>query len=97
MRRALIVLAATAFLAVGCGEDAGQHAARVAVQARAGGARTHCTQTAREYFKLVATKVYLCIVSRADGNCDSWIATRKDRRFDVRLRRRDVECQLPIG
>lgn len=97
MRR-LVILAAAALLAAGCGEDAAQHAARVAVQRQVGGsAKTRCTQTARQYVKLVETTIYICIVYRSDGRCDSYVATRRGRRFGVRLRRREVDCLLPTG
>jgi hypothetical protein len=97
MRRRLVIVAALALVAAGCGEDAAQHAARVAVQERAGGARTHCTPSARLYLEPIATKIFLCNVSRRDGLCDSWIATRRGQRFDVRLRHREVDCILPVG
>jgi len=90
-------LALLVALLAGCGEDAAQHAARVAVQAHVGGARTHCTQTARQYLKLVPTSLYLCIVDRPDGACDEYAARRHGRTFEVRLHRRKVDCLLPVG
>lgn len=96
MRR-LAVIAVAALVAAGCGEDAAQHAARVAVQQRAGGARTRCTETARQYVQLVRTSLYVCIVYRRDGRCDEWTATRHGTDFAVRLTRRKVDCLLPTG
>ena len=94
---AVIAVAAGALFAAGCGEDTAQHAARVAVQDHVGGAKTHCTQTARIYLQLQETTLYLCIVYREDGLCDSWTARRHGRRFTVALRRREVDCLLPVG
>jgi hypothetical protein len=97
VRLGAVIVAAAALVAAGCGEDTAQHAARVAVQQHVGGARTRCTQTARVYLQLRETKLYVCIVYRDDGLCDSWTATRRGRRFTVDLRRREVDCLLPAG
>jgi hypothetical protein len=98
VRFGVVILLAAGLLAAGCGEDTAQHAARVAVQQHVGGARTRCTQTARVYLQLQETKLYVCIVYRPDGLCDSWTATRRGgRRFRVDLRRREVDCLLPAG
>jgi hypothetical protein len=96
-RSAASVAAVLVLLAAGCGEDAAQHAARRAVEARVRGGDTHCTRTAREYLRVVPTKLYLCLVERGDGACDEYAAIRHGRRFEVRLRRRDVDCVLPVG
>ena len=87
---------ALALLAAGC-EDAGQHAARRAVEAQVGGGRTQCTRTAREYVQTIPTKLYVCIVKGQDGRCDEYAAIRRQGGFDVRPRRKGVDCLLPIG
>ena len=95
-RSAASVAIALALLAAGC-EDAEQHAARRAVEAQIGGGKTHCTRTAREYVQAIPTKLYICIVQRQDGRCDEYAAIRRQGGFDVRPRRKGVDCLLPIG
>ncbi|HEY7207587.1 MAG TPA: hypothetical protein VH416_05050 [Gaiellaceae bacterium] len=98
MRRLLTACLAAALLLAGCGEDAGQRAARQAVERHAGGARTRCTQTARFFFTYTKTKAYVCVVDRSgDPLCDQYMAIRKGLRFAVRLRRSHVDCVLPAS
>lgn len=97
MRR-LVILAAVLVCAGCAGEDRVQHAARVAVQAKAGGAHTRCTQTARLYLQQVPTDVFVCVVDRAgDPRCDEYLARRRGSGFAVELRRREVDCALPAS
>jgi hypothetical protein len=94
-----LVIVAAVLVCAGCGgEDDVQHAARLAVQERAGGAHTRCTQTARIYLQPVKTDDFVCVVDRAgDPRCDEYLARRRDGQFVVRLRRREVDCALPAS
>jgi hypothetical protein len=97
---ALILLLALA----GCGEDAQQQVAReaaqehVAASAAAGAydvADTHCTDSARTFFRVEETSIFVCAVRRADGGCDWFRVEAAPGGPRVRLMQRDAGCVLP--
>ena len=90
-------LVALAVLAVGC-EDSGQSSARHAVSrvAKPTG-RVTCTSGRTGHFGSgPPATVFVCVV-HADGNCDRYLARRREGRFTVRVQARRTDCTLPAS
>jgi hypothetical protein len=97
---ALLVVLALA----GCGEDAQQQGAREATQryvaaSSAAGvydvAETRCTDSARTFFRVEETQVFICAVRRVEGGCDWFRAEAAVGGPQIRLMERDAGCTLP--
>ncbi len=103
MRRVGALLVLVLALA-GCGEDAQQQGAREATQrylatSSAAGvydiAETHCTDSARTFFRVEETQVFICAVLRVEGGCDWFRAEAAVGGPRIRLMERDAGCTLP--
>lgn len=93
---------AAAAVAAGCAETPEQHGARLAVQLFAReqgrGGDTRCTSSPRLFFTPgPRAKVFVCIVKTDGTRCDRYLVLRRGRNYNVRLRRRDDDCTLPVG
>jgi hypothetical protein len=87
-----------AAVATACAEAPQQRAAREAVARYAGGGKTRCTSNPILFYTQgPAAKVFVCIVRTHGIRCDRYVARRSGNGYSVVLRRRDVDCTLPIG
>ncbi|MBM3677197.1 MAG: hypothetical protein FJW96_04840 [Actinobacteria bacterium] len=105
LRRALglVLLAAGALAAAGCGEDIQQQAARTLLEQHLDGrdgysSRVSCTDAAQNPIaRNVRTELFYCAAHRRQGGCDWWRVTLLDAthaRFA--LYREDAGCTLPV-
>ena len=96
-RSGLVLIAALALLAGGC-TDSGQRIAARAVERKTGADEAHCTRGARFIIQQVPTTVYICHVPVGRAQCDEYrVQLRRARPPLVTLRRRHVDCVLPVG
>ena len=69
-----------------------------AVERQTGAHEARCTRGARFIIQQVPTTVYICHVPTGGAQCDEYRAQlRKARPPVVTLRRRRVDCVLPVG
>jgi len=96
-RSGLVLIAALALLAGGC-TDSGQRVAARAVERQTGAGEAHCTRGARFIIQQVPTTGYICHVPVGGAQCDEYrVRLRKAHPPAVTLRRRRVDCVLPVG
>jgi hypothetical protein len=96
-RSGLVLIAALALVAGGC-TDSGQRIAARAVERQAGVEEARCTRGARFIIQSIPTTVYVCDARVGGAQCDEYrVRLRKARPPAVTLRRRGVDCVLPVG